>query len=174
MPGWPVWTSFCRKKKGALSLSWSHLHFRQVQLPRWTLSSTLASSMGSDFFRNSETLLFAKMSTPSRSRSSSRGDEGYFEWRENMERRQWESERQVQALLQETRRLREENDVLRIQVSSEPPRCQQRRSLRCNQEAMYPGNASPPLDAHGVWPGEGPVPTHCAPQEESLDFTRIS
>ncbi|KAL6345033.1 hypothetical protein AAG906_007764 [Vitis piasezkii] len=95
------------------------------------------------------------MSTPLRSRSSSRGDE-------------------VQALLQETRRLKEENDVLRIQVSSEPPRCQQRRSLRCNQEAMYPGNASPSLDAHGVWPGEGPVPTHRAPQEESSDFTHIS
>ncbi|RVW28618.1 hypothetical protein CK203_100863 [Vitis vinifera] len=58
------------------------------------------------------------MSTPSRSRSSTRGDEGYFEWRETMERRQLESERQMQALLQETTRLREENAVLRIQVSS--------------------------------------------------------
>ena len=56
------------------------------------------------------------------------GDEGYFDWRENIERRQQESERQVQALLQETRRLREENDVLRIQVSSSgPPRNQQPR-----------------------------------------------
>ncbi|KAL6327105.1 hypothetical protein AAG906_014349 [Vitis piasezkii] len=45
------------------------------------------------------------MSTPSRSRSSARGDEGYFEWRE----------RQMHALLQETTRLREENVVLRIQ-----------------------------------------------------------
>ena len=80
----------------------------------------------------------------------------------------------MQALLQEMRRLREENEVLRIQASSEPQRCQQTRDPYHNQEAPYPRNASPPLDAHGVWPGEGPVPTHCAPQEESLDFTRIS
>nr|CAN65304.1 hypothetical protein VITISV_042318 [Vitis vinifera] len=49
------------------------------------------------------------------------GDEGYFEWREAMERRQLESERQMQALLQETTRLREENAVLRIQASSSGP-----------------------------------------------------
>ena len=42
------------------------------------------------------------------------GSEGYFDWRESMERRQWKSEQQVQALLQETRRLREKNEVLRI------------------------------------------------------------
>ena len=30
-----------------------------------------------------------KMSTPSRSRSSAMGDEGYFDWRETMERHQW-------------------------------------------------------------------------------------
>ena len=60
------------------------------------------------------------MSTPSRSRSFARGKEGYFEWRDNMERQQRENERQVQTLLQETRRLREENDVLRIQVSMLP------------------------------------------------------
>lgn len=40
-----------------------------------------------------------KMSTPSRSRSSTKGSDGYFDWRESMERRQQESERQVQALL---------------------------------------------------------------------------
>nr|CAN80010.1 hypothetical protein VITISV_024813 [Vitis vinifera] len=33
-----------------------------------------------------------KMSTPSKGRSSARGDEGYFEWREAMEGRQLESE----------------------------------------------------------------------------------
>ena len=53
------------------------------------------------------------------------GSEDYFNWRENMERRQCESERQMQALLQETRRLREKNEVLRIHVSSSaPPRSQ--------------------------------------------------
>lgn len=115
------------------------------------------------------------MSTPSRSRSSARGDKCYFDWRESMERQQRESERQVQALLQETRKLKEENEVLRIQVSSsESPRSQQPRGPRCNQEVTYLGNASPPLDVHGVWPNEGPVPTHCAPQEESSDSTRVS
>ena len=40
-----------------------------------------------------------------------------------MERRQSESDRQMQALLLETRILGEENEVLRIQVSSSgPPR----------------------------------------------------
>ncbi|RVW66969.1 hypothetical protein CK203_064068 [Vitis vinifera] len=62
-----------------------------------------------------------KMSTPFRSRSSARGDEGYFEWREAIKRRQLESERQMQAFLQETVRLREENVVLRIQASSTGP-----------------------------------------------------
>lgn len=55
-----------------------------------------------------------KMSTSSRSRSSTKGSEGYFDWRESMKRRQRESEWQVQVLLQETRRLRKENEVLRI------------------------------------------------------------
>ncbi|RVW75401.1 hypothetical protein CK203_062314 [Vitis vinifera] len=65
------------------------------------------------------------MSTLSRSRSSTMGREGYFDWRESMERRQCKNERQVQALLQEMRRLREENDILRIRVSSScPPRSQ--------------------------------------------------
>ena len=49
------------------------------------------------------------------------GDEGYFDWHESMERQQQESKWKVQALLQERRRLREENDVLRIQVSSSSP-----------------------------------------------------
>lgn len=61
------------------------------------------------------------MSMPSGSQSLAMGSEGYFDWRENMERRQQESERQVLALLHETRRLREENQVLRIQVSSSGP-----------------------------------------------------
>ncbi|RVW44247.1 hypothetical protein CK203_099616 [Vitis vinifera] len=59
-------------------------------------------------------LALAKMSTPSRSRSSAMGDEGHFDWRKTMERLQLESERQMQSLLQEIRRLREENDVLQI------------------------------------------------------------
>ena len=74
------------------------------------------------------------------------GDEGYFDWRASMEIRQRKSERQVQALLQEMRRLKEENDVLHIQVSSSgPPRSRQPRSQRANSrrnnEATYPGNA---------------------------------
>ena len=54
------------------------------------------------------------MTTPSRSRSSSRGEEDNSEWRQAIKRRQLVSERQLQALLQETERLREENAVLRI------------------------------------------------------------
>ena len=61
------------------------------------------------------------------------GDESYFGWRASMEIRQRESERQVQALFQETRRLEEENNVLRIQVSSSgPPRSRHPRSQQVN------------------------------------------
>ena len=57
------------------------------------------------------------------------GSEGYFDWRKSMKRLQRESGRQVQALLHETRRLREENEVLCIQVSSSgPPRGRKPRS----------------------------------------------
>ena len=75
----------------------------------------------------------AKMAPPSRSCSFARGDEGYFEWRSNMERRQRDNERKMQVLLQETRRLREENDVLRIQVSSEPQHYQRMQDPHHNQ-----------------------------------------
>ena len=107
------------------------------------------------------------------------GDEGYFDWHESMERRQQESKRKVQALLQETRRLREENDVLRIQVSSLGPSRDQRprgqgTNSRHNQEATYPGNAEPSPNVHGVWPNKGPLPTYRASQDESSDSTRVS
>ena len=178
MPGRPVRTPFCKRKEWAnsfsLSLGWSNFHLWQVKLPWWILSSTLAPFVGIGFFYSSQIFLFRKMLTPSRSRSSARGDEGYFEWCENMERQQRESERQVQALLQETRRLREENVVLRIQVSSEPPPCQQPRSPGCNQEAMYPKYASPLVGMHGAWLSEEPIHVHRAPREESFDSTRIS
>ncbi|KAL6323310.1 hypothetical protein AAG906_029317 [Vitis piasezkii] len=86
------------------------------------------------------------MSTPSKSRSSAMGNEDYFNWCESMERCQHESERQMQALLHETRRLREENEVLLIQVSSSGPSRSrrprsQRSNSRQNEEAMYPRNA---------------------------------
>ena len=82
-------------------------------------------------------------------------------------------------MLQETRRLREENDVLRIQVSSSgPSRDQQSRSQRTNsrhnQEVTYPRTIEPLPNVHRVWPGEGPLPTCCTPQDESSDSTRIS
>ncbi|RVW72487.1 hypothetical protein CK203_053204 [Vitis vinifera] len=80
------------------------------------------------------------MSTPSRSRSFARGKEGYFEWRDNMERQQRENERQP-------------------------------RNSRFNQEAMHPGDASPPLDAHAEWPREAPRPTRHEQWEESSDST---
>ena len=69
--------------------------------------------------------------------------------------------------------LREENKVLRIQVSSKPPRNHQPRGPRHDQEAMYPENASP-LGMRGAWPNEEPVPTHRAPQEKSYDSTHVS
>ncbi|RVW90984.1 hypothetical protein CK203_044164 [Vitis vinifera] len=75
-------------------------------------------------------------------RSSAKGDEDYHEWLEAIERRQLESERQMQALLQEIARLREENVVLQIQASSTgPPRGQRSRGQGANSrpelESIY-------------------------------------
>ncbi|RVW60830.1 hypothetical protein CK203_033462 [Vitis vinifera] len=60
------------------------------------------------------------MSTPSRSRLSAMGNENYFDWRENMERHQQESERQVQALFCETRKLEKERRVAYPGMKSSP------------------------------------------------------
>ncbi|KAL6347707.1 hypothetical protein AAG906_026236 [Vitis piasezkii] len=86
------------------------------------------------------------MATPSQSRSSGRGEEDHFEWRQAIEKRQLASEKQLKALLQETERLREENAVLRIQAStSGPPRRQRSRGQVANSrpepESIYPGSA---------------------------------
>ncbi|KAJ9687238.1 hypothetical protein PVL29_015915 [Vitis rotundifolia] len=89
------------------------------------------------------------MSMPSGSQSLAIGSEGYFDLRENMERRQQESERQVLAILHEMRRLREENEVLHIQVSSSgPPHNRKPKSQRTNskknEEVSYPRNTKFP------------------------------
>ena len=107
------------------------------------------------------------------------GDEGYFDWRATVEIHQWESEQQVQALLQETRRLREENDVLHIQVSSSSPPCsRQPRSQwvnsRQNEEATYPGNAEfPSNESERMLEQRSPLAYHTQ-QDESSDSTRVS
>ena len=114
------------------------------------------------------------MTSPSRSRSSTRGDEGNFEWRNNMERRQRENERQMQILLQETRRLREENNVLRIQGSSQPQHHQRMQDPYYDQEAPFPQEASPTLGAHEASPNETPVHAHHVRRDESSGSTRVS
>ncbi|RVW67846.1 hypothetical protein CK203_060991 [Vitis vinifera] len=86
------------------------------------------------------------MVTPSRSHSSGRREEDNSEWRQAIERRQLASERQLQALLQETVRLREEKEVLHIQASSTGSPCQQRSrgqvaNSRLDLESIYPGTA---------------------------------
>ncbi|RVW21071.1 hypothetical protein CK203_107531 [Vitis vinifera] len=88
----------------------------------------------------------AKMVTPSRSRSSGRGEEDNSKWCQAIKRRQLASEQQLQALLQETEKLREENAVLRIQASSTgPPRRQRSRGQVANSrpepKSIYPGTA---------------------------------
>ena len=107
------------------------------------------------------------------------GNEDYFNWREYMERRQCESERQMQALLQEIRRLREENEVLRIQVSSSAPlRSPQPRSQhansRQNKEATYPRNVDFLHAEQGMQPEQRSPPSCHAQQDESSDSTRVS
>ncbi|KAJ9678179.1 hypothetical protein PVL29_022921 [Vitis rotundifolia] len=120
------------------------------------------------------------MSTPSRSRSSARGEEeDYFEWRRAMEKRQLESEQLMQTLLHETARLKEENAVLRIEASStRPPRGQHSRGQEANSrpdpESIYLGTAGAIPKTYNVKPQEPRTPMHQAPQEESSDSTRLS
>ncbi|RVW79884.1 hypothetical protein CK203_041421 [Vitis vinifera] len=45
------------------------------------------------------------MATPSRSRSSGRGEEDNFEWRQTIEKRQLASERQLKALISGDRKI---------------------------------------------------------------------
>ncbi|RVX18118.1 hypothetical protein CK203_004150 [Vitis vinifera] len=116
------------------------------------------------------------MATPSRSRSSGRGEEDNSEWHQAIERRQLASERQLKALLQETERLREENVVLRIQAStSGPPRRQRSRGQVANSrpepESIYPGqqelsqeHATPTR----AWRPRPPVATTWAPRPDPM------
>ena len=118
------------------------------------------------------------MSTLSKSRSSAMGNEDYFNWCESMERCQRESERQMQALLHKTRRLREENEVLRIQVSSSGPLHSrqprsQRTNSRQNEEAMYPRNVEFLYNEQGMQPEQRFSPACHAPQDESSNSTRV-
>ena len=90
-----------------------------------------------------------------------------------------ESERQMQALLRETTRLREENAVLHIQVSSSgPPHDQCPRGQGANSrpdlESVYLGIAGVVLDMCNERSRERPMPTYSAPQDESSDSTRLS
>ena len=114
------------------------------------------------------------MTSPSRSRSSARGNEGYFEWQDNMERRQRENERQMQILLQEIRRLREESNVLRIRGSSQPQHYQWMQDPCHNQRVPLPREVSPTLGAHEAWPSETPVHTRHVRRGESSGSTRVS
>ncbi|RVW62167.1 hypothetical protein CK203_062585 [Vitis vinifera] len=119
------------------------------------------------------------MVTPSRSRSSGRGEEDNSEWRQAIERRQLANERQLQALFQETERLREENAILRIQASSTgPPRRQRSKGQVVNSrpepESIYPGTAGAIPEAYNVRPHEPPTPMNRAPHEESSNSTHFS
>ncbi|RVW79192.1 hypothetical protein CK203_045180 [Vitis vinifera] len=119
------------------------------------------------------------MATPSRNRSSGRGEEDNSEWRQAIERRQSASERQLQALLQETVRLREENAVLRIQASSTGPLHQQHSrgqvaNSRPDPESIYPGTVGAIPETSNGRPHEPHTPMHRAPREESSDSTHLS
>ena len=71
------------------------------------------------------------------------GSDDYFDWRERMERRQRESEWQVQSLLCKIRKQKKENDELRAQVlslglSHNRQQKGQRATLRQNDEVSFP------------------------------------
>ncbi|RVW74805.1 hypothetical protein CK203_053845 [Vitis vinifera] len=80
----------------------------------------------------------------------------------------------MQILLQETRKLREENNVLRIQGFSQHQHYQRRQDPCHNQEAPFPQEASPTLEEHEAWPSETPVHTHHVRRDKSSGSTRVS
>ena len=80
----------------------------------------------------------------------------------------------MQILLQETRKLREENNALRIQGSSQHQHYHRRQDPCHNQEAPFPREASPTLEAHEAWPIETLVHTRHVRRGESSGSTRVS
>ena len=90
-----------------------------------------------------------------------------------MERQQRENERHMQILLQETRKLREENNVLKIQGSSQHQHYQRRQDPCHNQEAPFPRDASPTLGPHEAWPNETLVHAHHVRRDESSGSTQV-
>ncbi|RVW83239.1 hypothetical protein CK203_039625 [Vitis vinifera] len=111
-------------------------------------------------------------------RSSGKGEEDNSEWRRAIERRQLASERQLQALLQETEKLREENVVLRIQATSTGPPCRQHSrgqiaNSRPEPESIYLRTAGVVPETSNVRPHEPHTPMHQAPREEDSDFTHF-
>ena len=96
------------------------------------------------------------------------GSEDYFDWCENMER-----------LLRETRRLREENNMLRIQVSSSGlSRSRQLKSQRTNskqnEDVSFPRNAKFFFDSQEERPEEKLPLTHPTLLDDSSNSTHIS
>ena len=85
----------------------------------------------------------------------------------------------MQALLQETTGLREENTMLRIQASSSGPLRDQRSrgqgvNSRPDPELIYPGTTGVIPDVRNDRSRERPMPTYQAPQDESSDSTCLS
>ena len=135
---------------------------------------TLTSFVGKSLIQSP-----AKMVTSSRSSSSGRGEEDNFEWRRAIERRQLASERQLQALFQETEKLREENAVLRIQASSTGPLHRQRSrgqiaNSRPEPESIYPGTTEAVPKTSNVRPHEPHTPMHRVHCEEGSDSAHFS
>ena len=65
----------------------------------------------------------------------------------------------MQILLQQIRKLREENNILRIRSSSQPQHYQRMQDPCHNQGVPLPREASLTLEAHEAWPSETPVHT---------------
>ena len=80
----------------------------------------------------------------------------------------------MQILLQETKKLREENNVLRIRSSPQPQHYQRRQDPCRNQGTPFPREASLTLEAHEAWSSETPVHAHHVRRDESSGSTRVS
>ena len=119
------------------------------------------------------------MSTPFRSRSSVVDSEYYFVYLENMERCQRESDRNMQSLIRQTRRLKEENEELHAQMSStslsqsQQPQSQ-RMASRQTDETFFPRNVEFSSSSHTTRFEKEFSPAYQVQQDESTDFTRVS
>ena len=107
------------------------------------------------------------------------GSKGYFAWRESIERRQRENDQHMQSLLRQTRRLKEKNEELHVQMSSagssqsQKPQSQWIVSRRTDKTS-FPGNVEFYSSSHTARYEEEFSPAFQVQLDKGIDSTLLS